>query len=156
MATLAVDPARRVELTLGVEDDLPEDERSVFVTTFLTGRQRLKVVELSKEADLKKKFSESLPLLKEALAESLVGWRSVRLPGCEEELAFDASRIDEVLTYDEIVELLTRVLMETQIAENQLKKSVLPSQSNGESSAEIADEETESNGDTPVEAESQS
>jgi hypothetical protein len=74
---LALDPNETTDVVLAVDEDKPAETRPTFFVRYLTSRQWLAVSKLLKEADAAPNDDEAAPLLDQALAAMVVGWRNM-------------------------------------------------------------------------------
>lgn len=117
------------------EDDaeLPEAERPTFVYRYRSAREWMEFSRKRKDAAAKTD-EEYLAALKAFASEGLVGWRNVRLFGGEV-VEFDPSRLDEIMTLAELMDLTNSLASAATLRFMDKKKSASRSQSNGASSA---------------------
>jgi hypothetical protein len=74
---LALDPNETTDVVLAVDEDKPAETRPTFSVRYLTSRQWLAVSKLVKEADDAPNDDEAAPLLDQALAAMVIGWRNM-------------------------------------------------------------------------------
>jgi hypothetical protein len=133
---IALDPNETTEFSLKSDANREAAVRPTFVTRFLTCRQvRQARANLSKmEASDSDEERVTLAIVTAGLG--LVGWRNVGSPG--EALAFDLDRIEDALTYYEVLELPYAMLTAVLLSETDRKNSARPSDSSTVPAAEAA------------------
>jgi len=105
---IAADPNQRFEIVLESDQALPEDERPVFVYRYLVKRKLGPIASLV-ERVTHAATDGDMPghdELFDAIRTGLVDWRHMTDPEKQQELAFDAARLEDLLTPGEAMEIL--------------------------------------------------
>lgn len=136
---IACDPDLKIEFSLPYDEKQPEETRAVFEARFITCRQRRQVTGLMKQAMAADDDNKSERFILDALIIGLTGWRNLKNRDGEI-IEFDVERLPDILTDTEMWELVGLLLRQTQIAEDDIKKSVSQSPTDSDESAKPADQ----------------
>lgn len=121
------DPRVKIEYTLKSDEGRPENERTVFHFRVLTVN---KFQEFAEVFDKIVAVSSGAEIVKEAIEKvkyGIIGWKNFILSG--KEIPFDVDKIEELLTMDEIIELMTAMLSKQTLTIEDKKKLGSQSQS---------------------------
>jgi hypothetical protein len=126
---IACDPSKRATFWLTLDGEKSEDVRPMFIARFITDRQWLKIMDLIDKADSlgtdRRKQTETLD---EIFAIGLIDWKNMLDPSGNS-VAFDVSKLSDVLTLSEKWQLVYTMLNAVQLQEADQKKSASPSAS---------------------------
>jgi hypothetical protein len=141
----ATDTKRLWRVTLRSDQDRPEDQRPAFLVRTLSARQFRELDEQLAGIDSAKTGRGGLDIAVAGIQKHLVGWEHIPdtethvAPGGEwPMLGFDPSRLEDILTADEIYELAWSILRGARLTSAEKKDSPSPLPSASGSSAPTA------------------
>ena len=138
---LATDPNQTFEVVLISDRDKPENEQPAFIYRYSTGRQWRAANEFRQKINAAKDDSEmpfdTLDELYAMISNRMIGWRNMKDPDTGDDLPFDISRLDDILTLPEAFELLA-LKLEQRVNEMDKKKLESLSVSSSELSVKTA------------------
>jgi hypothetical protein len=126
---IALDPSETVEVSLKRWQQRPPESRPVFIFHYLTASELRKVQRLRAEAEKDGTTDEDKDKnIEEGIRIGLVGWRNV-IDRSGKPVPFDASKLSEILSFREMVELIFNYPSAIALSESDLGKSESPSDS---------------------------
>ena len=145
MPIIEMDPDAHAEFSLPVDRELPVDRRPVFVTRYITSRDRMKMSHLRRQAIFESPTEEqAFATYCDALKICLIGWRNlVDVKGKEIpfDLAPETCGLPDVYMDSELWDIMTEAVAAVSLAYADRKKSVSQSQSDsGDSVGDAAPE----------------
>jgi len=121
---IALDPDSTFEVVLESDQNKPKENQPTFTFRVLTGRDWLRVTQLSDKAET---GEDSVKLVYQSIQVGLVGWRNMVKPDGSE-IPFEPKDLDAILTPAEANEMLEH-LMNQRLSLGDKKKSDSPSDS---------------------------
>jgi hypothetical protein len=105
--SLAADPNQTYEYSLEADMSLPVEKRPVFFLKYMTTRQWRQHVEIREKIRQAKTVIEIHEMVINHVVPNIKGWKNVK--GCEgtQDLPFSADKVEEVLSLDDIYELMS-------------------------------------------------
>ena len=144
---IACDPKATFWLSLRGDSDMPEDKRPAFQCRFLSVRKAHQL-SAARDSVVGKSYRDAEPILLGALRAVVIDGRNL-VDEDGQPMAFSADAL-AALTFDEIIELVHRIPLESEASEIDLKKSASPAPSQPESSAPTAPGAVATNAATPA------
>jgi len=134
---IACDPERRVAFSLTLDKAEQGESAPIFYARFITCRQRMRMVELNREAIDADSDADGQAKVLEALSIILTGWEKL-VDQDNRPVPFEMDRLLDVLTDIELWELFMASMAAVRMEERELKKSASQSLSGSAESAEDA------------------
>jgi hypothetical protein len=134
---IACNPRHTTWFSLTVDQPEPEESRPAFRARFLTADQVMEVRQLIVDASNEGTDAKAKPILAQAIAKGVTGWRNMRDPDGNP-VDFSIDSLSRVLTVLEMYEVAGAQIDATGMREADAKKSVSPSASHTENSAPSA------------------
>jgi hypothetical protein len=106
---IALDPNKRFSVVLKSDRVGPEDQRPTFHCRYLSGREWLAVAELNDALLNSKTSREALETMYRLVGSSLTGWSNLRQADGTE-IAYDPTKLPDILNPAEIKEVLEAVM----------------------------------------------
>ena len=101
---LALDPNQTCMIVLESDQDKPKADQPYFTYRFLTGRQCFQINDALDKIE-SVKDSEVFKTIYSSAATGLVGWGNMIAPATGAEIAFDAEKLDDIVSISEALEL---------------------------------------------------
>jgi len=134
---LTCNPDSTYDIVLSTDKDKEPADQPAFVFQYLTGRKWKQVANLSDEFESANSGADMLDLAFDAIKISLIGWKNLTDPQGNE-IPFDLSILDDILTMTEATELMQAVVSQNVTVDDK-KKLESQSGSNMEPSALIVE-----------------
>ena len=114
------DPRIKLEYTLKSDADRPENERTIFQFRVLTVNKFIEFAEIFDKIVAGAAGPEIVKKAIEKVKYGIVGWKQFVIQNTE--IQFDASKIEELLSMDEVIELMTAMLSKQTLTIEDKKK----------------------------------
>ena len=124
---VATDPSQKHDVVLNSDLQCPEDQQATFVFRYMTRRDARNVREVYDGMDKMVDGDAAMDAVCGCIRQHLVGWHNIT-DRDGETIAFDADRLDDILTDAEMMELFIKMRLGSQLGVADLKKSESPSQ----------------------------
>ena len=137
---LALEPDQTIEISLKSDESKPLETRPAFIVRFMSSRDRNRLRDLYAEAvdfDMKGDYESFIKNMVSIFQISLVGWHHLKAANGDY-IPFDPTRLPELLTDVEILELARLVYAKTELEELDRKNSGSPSDSGSAASVPTA------------------